>query len=186
MRVSAATIRPDSWRKRCSPGSTAVLHLHDRTDFHEPAGFKDGATLREFCSFAEILGLNQCVAAYNIFGLRIGAIGHRLLFSPHDFSCPVERLTAILNVALLAELRQPRNPLLHFLLSLLRRIRPFSASVQVHEFAHSVNSLVWHLIGTSNCRRLRHAMADILFYAIRDAWHAYPQFGALTKESQRV
>src|ERR1044071_6621570 len=124
MRVSAATRRPDSRRKRCSLNSMCVLHvhLHDRTDFNRSTALENRAAARELHRLIDVARLDEREAADKVLRLGEGTVRHRLLLTAHHFTRPLQRLAAILQVTFLVELVHPRHPALHALL------RPFGAA----------------------------------------------------------
>src|SRR5205814_4482499 len=117
------------------------------TDFHHAAAFQDGTALRELHGFGEIFRLDQGVAADDVLRLGVRAVGDGALLALDQLARPLERMTGVLDVALVGQLLHPGHPGLHALLHLLRRshrgaTRLVGAAVQVNEFAHGNSSRV--------------------------------------------
>src|SRR6266513_334753 len=119
--------------------------LQDGTDFHYAAALQDRAALRELHGFSEVLRLDQGVAADDVLGLGVWSVGDGSLLSLDELARPLERVTGVLDMALVGQLLHPGHPGLHALLHLLRRSHRgttvlVGAAVQVDELAHDDSS----------------------------------------------
>src|SRR6185312_7845271 len=89
----------------------------------------------------EILSLDEHVAADNILGLGIGAVGDVLLLPLDHLTGLLQRTPGVHEVAFLAELLEPRNPFLQVFLVLLGGPRSISSTAkQKCKFTHGVSS----------------------------------------------
>src|SRR5437899_9699013 len=142
------------------------------TDFHHAAALQDGTALRELDGFGEVPGLDQGVAPDDVLGLGVRPVGDGALLALDQLAGPLERVTGVLDVALVGQLLHPGHPGLHALLQLLRRSHRgatglVGAAVQVNEFAHGDSSRGSPLVGPvvpaalPTLRRFRDAAADI-------------------------
>src|SRR5438874_1366793 len=119
--------------------------LQDGTDFHHATALQDRAALRELHGFSEVLRFHQGVAADDVLGLGVWSVGDGPLLSLDELARPLERVTGVLDMALVLELLHPGQPRLRALLHLLRRSHRgttglVGAAVQVDELAHDDSS----------------------------------------------
>ena len=61
-----------------------------------------------------------------VLGFRVRAVGDHLLLAADDLARALERLAALLEVAVRFQLAHPRHPALHALLRALRRAHRFA------------------------------------------------------------
>src|SRR5207237_9947784 len=120
-RAWAHAWRPPAPRPAGPDARAARSHarLQNGTDFDHAAAFEDGAALRQLHGFGEIPRLDQRVSADDVLRLGVRAVGDRPLFALHELAGALERMTGVLDVALVGQLLHPGHPGLHALLHLL-------------------------------------------------------------------
>src|SRR6516162_7483524 len=110
-----------SARRPCAPtragkdGHRAALHvqLHDWAHFHRASDLKYRTAFGDLYRVREILGLDQAEAADDILGLGVRTVGDDLLVALDHRPRALEWVSELLEVAVRAELLEPRGPFLH-------------------------------------------------------------------------
>src|SRR5919201_6611697 len=99
--------------------------------------------------------LTECIPADDVLGFGKWSVGNGSSLPCHQLPGAFQRVSRILDVALLGQLFQPCHPPLHLLLGLLGRSgRARAAAIQVHEFAH--DSLLSVAFNPYDVRMRRH------------------------------
>src|SRR5262249_45997754 len=145
MRVTAATRRPNSRRKRCSSGSIrrgvrrfpSHVQVLNRPNLHGAVDLEDRAALGELHGLLEIAGLDQRIPANDVLGLGKRPIDHGHPLALHDLAVALEGLATVLQVTLPRELFHPRHPFLEHLLRPLRAHPGLATSVEREKLAHT-------------------------------------------------
>src|SRR5262245_38671190 len=99
--------------------SSLSVQLPDFPDFNRSVAFEDGAVPGDHGGLGQARRLYDEVAAHQVLRFRVGAVGDDLLPAADHRPLLVERL-APLERPLLGEILDPRHPLAHVLLHLLR------------------------------------------------------------------
>src|SRR5215208_2098048 len=110
IRVSAATMRADSRRNRCSVKAIGIpqeLQDHHRTDLHRPADVEHRATAGQHRRLLEIACPHDDEAGDHVLDLDEWTVGDRLLRAAHDLSGAIEGLAPILEVSPGLEIAHP-------------------------------------------------------------------------------
>src|SRR2546425_8108604 len=95
------------------------VRLQDRADFHHASPLQDGTTQRELRGLREVLRLDQGVAAHDVLGFRVRPVGDGPLLALDELAGALQRVPAVLDMALVGKLLHPGHPGLHALLHLL-------------------------------------------------------------------
>src|SRR5215471_3880227 len=136
---TAESGRRSSVPTRAGTGSRpAPLHLHHGPHLDEAVTLEDRAALGDLRRLGDVLRLDDGVAANQVLGLGERTVRHRLLLALDDLARGLERLAGVLDVTLPAQLLEPRHPLLHHLLGILRRLGPLGAPVKEQVLAHRI------------------------------------------------
>src|SRR5262249_15883011 len=93
--------------------------LQDWPHFHRSAAFEDRAAARQLHRLIDITRFDDRKATDDVLRLGVRAVDNGFLLALDDFAGAIERLAAVLQVALGVELLHPAHPLLHALLRLL-------------------------------------------------------------------
>src|SRR5262249_61388905 len=115
----------------------------DRAPLHGASRLEDRAAFRDFDRLRKIPRLDQGEAVHDVLGLGIRPVVDALLLACDDLACALERMSGILDMALLAEFLEPGEPFLHGFLHLLGRSCSWiAAAKKKRKFAHCVSSRV--------------------------------------------
>src|SRR5262249_8039799 len=117
------------------------VHLHDRTHFNGTAAVENRTPTRQLHGLIDVACLDERKAADKILRFGERTIGDGLLLATHHLARPLQRLPAVLQMALLVEIVHPGHPTLHVLLCAFgaaHRILPrsFRHSVEIEKLAH--------------------------------------------------
>src|SRR5438132_6876892 len=145
----AAPLRAGT-ESRAAPSHARLQH---GSDFDYSAAYQYRSSLQELGGLGEILRLDQRISPDNVLGLGVWAVGDGPLRALDQLPRPLERVTLVLDVALVGQPLHPGHPSLHALLQLLRRSHGgttglVGATVQVNELAHGDSSRGSPLIGS--------------------------------------
>src|SRR5437667_12803068 len=77
--------------------------LQDGTDFHHASALQDREALRELHGFSEVLHFKQGVAADDVLRLGVWCVGDGPLLYIDELARPDERVTGVLDMALVGE-----------------------------------------------------------------------------------
>src|SRR5271166_314609 len=141
-----------SARRPCAPtragkdGRRAASHvqLHDRAHFHGTPDLQNRTAFGDLDGTREITGLDQAETADEVLGLGVRTVGDDLLVALDHHAGTLQRMSEFPEVAVRAELLEPRGPFLQLFLPLLGRGGCIpAAAIQIGKFTHRVCSLVW-------------------------------------------
>src|SRR5205085_12092031 len=108
-------------------------HLPHGPHFHGSVVLEDGASARQLDGLVDARGADEEIPADQILRLGERSVGHDLLAPADELSAAPQRIAG-LEVPGLAERLDPRAPLLHVLLQLLRaRVAAVAAAEQIEE-----------------------------------------------------